>query len=175
MITLLLKSEEVETLNKVVLALGSNLGDSLALLRDAVRLLTADNQLKLTEASSFYKTAPVGYEAQSDFINAVIVCDTTLSPQGLLSLCQEVEAKLNRVRLIRWGPRTIDVDILLYNTEHIDEANLTVPHPRMTERAFVMFPLMEIMPELIIEGKTIQSICEGLADQEIRKMTHEKW
>lgn len=162
-------------MNKVVLALGSNLGDSLTLLKEAVALLTENNDLTLMKASSFYRTAPVGYVDQNDFINAVIACETNLSPRALLALCQAVEAKLQRVRLIRWGPRTIDVDILLYNTEQIHEADLEVPHPRMTERAFVMLPLMEIMPELIIEGKTIQSICDSLADQEIRKMTHEKW
>lgn len=175
MITLLLRSEEVEVLNKVVLALGSNMGDSYAHLRQAAKILSEAEGLNILEASSFYVTAPVGYEEQEDFVNAVLVCETELTPKELLGLCQEVEKALNRVRLIRWGPRTIDVDIIWYNDQTIDEEDLIVPHPRMNERAFVMVPLMEIMPTLIIEGKSIQSICENLADQEIRKMTHEKW
>lgn len=175
MIILPLKLEEVEVLNKVVLALGSNMGDSYALLKQAAKLLSDHEGLNIIEASSFYVTAPIGYEEQEDFVNAVLLCETALSPLDLLAHCQSVEQALNRVRLIRWGPRTIDVDIIWYNDQIINEAELTVPHPRMTERAFVMVPLMEIMPSLTIEGKSIQSICENLADQEIRKMTHEKW
>lgn len=162
-------------MSKVILALGSNMGDSAGLLKEAAALIDQAEGINVVKYSSFYATAPIGYTDQADFVNAVISCDTTLPPMDVLALCQHVESQLNRVRLIRWGPRTIDVDIILYDNLVLSEENLTVPHPRMKERAFVMVPLKEIMPELVLENRTIGEICEALADQEIRKMTHEKW
>ena len=112
--------------------------------------------------SSYYETEPVGYEDQDWFLNGVIQIETTLEPKKLLEFCQSIEKQLKRKRIIRWGPRTIDVDILLYEHYNSDEEILTLPHPRMKERAFVMIPLFEIAPDLIINGIPISKIVKGL-------------
>ncbi len=132
---------------KVYLSLGSNIGDKLKNLNRAVSLLKTHPDIKYVTLSSFYETAPQGYINQASFINCAVSLETSLPAAGLLIICQDIEIKLKRVRLFRWGPRTIDVDILLYGDESINTKNLTVPHPRMFERAFVLVPLSELEPE----------------------------
>lgn len=129
------------------ISLGSNMGDKEQSLQHAVQLLHKQQYVKVTKVSSIYDTDPVGYEDQDVFLNIVIEVETTLTAEQLLIVCQEIEQELKRVRIIRWGPRTIDLDILLYNHENIETETLIVPHPRMHERAFVLVPLVEIAPD----------------------------
>lgn len=126
------------------LGLGSNVGDRLGNLTRAVELLQARRRVAVVRSSRVYETAPVGGPPQPDFLNAVVEVETELSPRELLQACLEVEGALGRVRGERWGPRTIDVDILTYGREEVAEADLTVPHPRMHERGFVLVPLLEL-------------------------------
>ena len=136
-------------MNSVVyIALGSNMGDRYTHLSQAIELLQAHPAIEVEDVSSVYETDPVGYTEQDQFLNLVIKISTNLLPQELLMVTQKVENELGRKREIKWGPRTIDLDILLYNHENIEAENLIVPHPRMFERAFVIVPLMEINQEI---------------------------
>jgi len=155
---------------KAYLGLGGNIGDRKENIKEALHLLEGRGTVKVLRCSSYYETAPVGYEEQEWFLNAVAEVETELVPAELLLLCNEVEQLLKRVRLIRWGPRTIDIDILLYEDFESQEEKLTVPHPRMHERAFVMVPLAELAPDLRIQGRSVREILQGLKDQEIRKL-----
>ncbi|MBU8881387.1 2-amino-4-hydroxy-6-hydroxymethyldihydropteridine diphosphokinase [Bacillus sp. FJAT-29790] len=130
--------------NEAYLSLGSNIGDRNENLKEAIENLEASPEIKVINTSSIYETDPVGYENQEQFLNMVIQVETTLEPIALLDTCHEIEKNLGRKRDIRWGPRTIDLDILLYNQENIETDKLIVPHPRMQERAFVVIPLLEI-------------------------------
>ena len=134
------------------LALGANIGDRLANLQKAVDMLNESGYCRVTKVSSVYSTKPVGLTDQPDFLNAVISVETTLSPTDLLKLCLGIEETLGRERTIRWGPRVIDIDILLYESVYINEDNLVIPHPRMMERAFVLVPLVEITPDIELAG-----------------------
>jgi 2-amino-4-hydroxy-6-hydroxymethyldihydropteridine diphosphokinase len=129
------------------LALGSNLGDRLAHLQRA--LDTLSNETHVVAVSSVYETDPVGGPKQDAYLNAVVVIDTDLAPHALLALAQRLECDAQRVRNERWGPRTLDVDILLYDDMRIDDENLVIPHPRMWERGFVLAPLRDVAPALV--------------------------
>lgn len=135
-------------MNSSYLSLGSNMGDRFEMLKQAVRMLNEHPQVEVRSISSLYETDPVGFTDQEPFLNMVIYIHTELSALELLAACQEIEQKLQRKRLIRWGPRTIDLDILLYNQDNMDTEKLTIPHPRMHERDFVLIPLSEIAPSL---------------------------
>lgn len=135
-------------MNRAYLSLGSNMGDRMDLLQKAVRLLHEHEAVGVEAVSSIYETDPVGLIDQPAFLNIVVEITTSLTPEGLLQICREIEESLDRVRVIRWGPRTIDLDILLYNHDNIETETLTVPHPRMQERAFVLVPLAEIAPDI---------------------------
>lgn len=132
------------------------MGDKKKYLYDAIKLLDDTNQIYLTKLSSLYETNPWGYTEQDLFMNLAVEIETTLSPIELLDVCQSIEQELGRVRLIKWGPRVIDVDILLYGTDVINEERLKVPHPLMTERDFVMIPLAQIAPTLIVKGRKVE-------------------
>ena len=129
---------------KAYLGLGSNIGDRAHQLQQAIRIIDQYQYIDVTSISPIYETEPVGYTDQPQFLNLCIEIETTLDPQELLKRCLETEEALHRVRKIRWGPRTLDVDILLYGNEIIEEDNLIIPHPRMVERAFVLIPLNDI-------------------------------
>ena len=133
------------------IGLGSNMGDRLGHLRHAVFLLEATDGIELVTESSVYETEPVGPE-QPDFLNAVIEVRTTLSARELLKRLKEIEAEIGRTPSERWGPREIDLDLLTYGRERIEDEDLTVPHPRMGERAFVLVPLAEIAPDVRLEA-----------------------
>ncbi len=135
-------------MNIAYISIGSNIGDRLHHLVEAVRALQSHERIEVTKLSSIYETAPVGYTDQADFLNLVVCVATSLDPYELLAACQEIEIGLGRIRDIRWGPRTADLDILLYNNDNIEAEKLIVPHPRMGERAFVLVPLLEIAPAL---------------------------
>ncbi|WP_066074008.1 2-amino-4-hydroxy-6-hydroxymethyldihydropteridine diphosphokinase [Neobacillus soli] len=130
--------------NSAFIALGSNLGNRYDNLTNAIKVLTNHSEINLVNSSSIYETDPVGYENQDLFLNMVIEIQTALSAMELLETCLKAELDLGRKREIRWGPRTIDLDILTYNQENIESEKLIVPHPRMLERAFVMIPFLEI-------------------------------
>jgi 2-amino-4-hydroxy-6-hydroxymethyldihydropteridine diphosphokinase len=134
---------------RAFLGLGSNLGDRLAHLQRAVDAFAATPGVRVVAVSRVYETAPVGGPAQDDFLNAVAAIDTDLGPRELLDAAMRVEQFEDRVRTIRWGPRTLDADILLYGAERVDEPDLEIPHPRMYERAFVLAPLHDVAPELV--------------------------
>jgi 2-amino-4-hydroxy-6-hydroxymethyldihydropteridine diphosphokinase len=136
------------------LGLGSNLGDRLATLQRAVDLLGAELGIVPTRCSRVWETDPVGGPPQPDFLNVVLRVEVDLEPNDLLASCRHVEAALGRVRDVRWGPRTIDIDVLLIDAVEIDEPELTVPHPRMLERAFVLMPLLEIEPDPVLPDGT---------------------
>ena len=143
------------------LGLGSNLGDRRANIERALELLGEEPTIKVIRVSSFYETEPVGYTDQPDFINAVACVETELPPRELLRAIMSVETKMGRVRTIRWGPRVIDIDILMYDDQQVDEEGLQIPHPRMMERKFVLEPLAEIAPDLVLPGgKTAGESCE---------------
>lgn len=134
---------------KVFLGLGSNLGDRQAYLDAACRELSAHQSVQIIQSSSLYESEPVGYLDQGWFLNQVVEIETTLEPDELLHFTQDIENKLGRKRLIHWGPRVIDIDILLYGDRIIKAPHLTVPHPSMYERCFVLMPLREIAADLI--------------------------
>lgn len=121
----------------------------------ALRMLDADADTRVTGVSSLYRTPPWGKLDQPDFLNAAAEISTGLAPRALLDLCLDAERKLKRVREERWGPRLIDIDILVFGDRVIHETGLEVPHPRMLERAFVLAPLAEIAPGLIVDGRSI--------------------
>jgi 2-amino-4-hydroxy-6-hydroxymethyldihydropteridine diphosphokinase len=131
---------------RAYLGIGANLGDRLAHLQLAVDTLAAADGVRIDAVSPVYETAPVGGPEQPDYLNAVVAVDTSLSPRALLELAHDVEAAAGRVRTVRWGPRTLDVDVLLVGDERVDEPDLVVPHPRMQERAFVLVPLADLDP-----------------------------
>jgi 2-amino-4-hydroxy-6-hydroxymethyldihydropteridine diphosphokinase len=132
---------------RAYLGIGSNLGDRVSHLQGAVDALAAADGVAVVAVSPVYETVPVGGPPQPDYLNAVVALDTPLSARELLDLAQRIEAAADRVRTVRWGPRTLDVDVLLVGDEQIDEPDLVVPHPRMTERAFVVVPLADLAPE----------------------------
>jgi 2-amino-4-hydroxy-6-hydroxymethyldihydropteridine diphosphokinase len=144
------------------LGLGSNIGDRKANLARAVAMLAAHPQIEVVDVSSIHETEPVGYTKQPDFLNAVARVETTLRPRELLDVILAIEAEMGRERTIRWGPRVIDIDILLFDGEQVDEPGLQIPHPRMMERQFVLDPLAEIAPDLVLpNGRTArQASCE---------------
>ncbi|MBS4210826.1 2-amino-4-hydroxy-6-hydroxymethyldihydropteridine diphosphokinase [Bacillus sp. FJAT-50079] len=136
--------------NIAYLSLGSNMGDRKNCLKMAIDELVNHAHVKIEKLSSIYETEPVGYVDQANFLNMVVKISTSLSALELLRLCLQIEKELGRVREFRWGPRIIDLDILLYNNENIMMEALQIPHPRMTERAFVLIPLLEIDRELTL-------------------------
>lgn len=136
-------------MNIAYLSLGSNIGNRLDYLKKAVKLLNDTESIIVNRVSSVYETDPVGYEEQAPFLNIVVELETRLTPHELLKRCNRIEDELGRTRDIRWGPRTVDLDILLYNEEIMKTEDLIIPHPRMTERGFVLIPLVELNPELV--------------------------
>ena len=132
--------------------IGSNLGDREANLRRAIELLSAEEGIEVVAVSELRETAPVGPVEQGPFLNGAVQLETSLGPRELLARLLAVENRLGRVRDERWGPRTIDLDLLLYGVETIEEPGLTVPHPRLHERRFVLEPLVDLDPALEIPG-----------------------
>jgi 2-amino-4-hydroxy-6-hydroxymethyldihydropteridine diphosphokinase len=144
------------------LGLGSNMGNRLANLQEAVDHLDAQPGIAVVRSSRVYETDPVGGPPQPDFLNAVIEVETSLAPRELLEACRAVEQALHRVRTVRWGPRSIDVDILAYDRRTVDEPDLQIPHPRMHERAFVLLPLLELDSDpQLPAGATVASLRLG--------------
>lgn len=157
-------------MNKAYLGLGTNMGDKEAYLKEACKIISDNPNINIVKISKVYKTKAWGYTNQDDFLNICIEVDTNLSPEELLEVCHEVENKLNRVRVIRWGPRTIDVDILFFNNIISTDENLILPHPRIKERAFVLIPLMDLNKELAIDNKAISYYLSNLEKEELKQV-----
>jgi 2-amino-4-hydroxy-6-hydroxymethyldihydropteridine diphosphokinase len=159
---------------RAAIGLGSNLGDRRAHLSQAVRRL--EDAGALVSVSSLYETAPVGGPAQGPFLNAVAIVDTDLSPRALLDFCLGVEREAGRRRRVRWGPRSLDLDLLLFDRVALDERGLQVPHPRLRERRFALEPLVEAWPEAALpDGTPVAALLAGVAGQEAAVVTGPGW
>ena len=134
--------------NQCAIALGSNLGDSLTILENAVKLLAQTPGISLISRSSWYQTKPIG-PPQPDYLNGCVTAHVTLTPEILLENLLTIEQQFGRVRREKWGPRTLDLDLILYGDLILDTPKLQLPHPRMRERAFVLVPLAEIAPDWV--------------------------
>jgi 2-amino-4-hydroxy-6-hydroxymethyldihydropteridine diphosphokinase len=146
-------------MTRAFIGLGSNVGDRLQFLRRAVQHLGETIGVQVRDVSSVYETEPVGPAAQAWFLNAVAAVDTSLSPVTLLHQTQAIERALGRETPYRWGPRTIDLDILLHGSTQVRTATLTIPHAELCHRAFVMIPLLELEPGLVLPDGTQVSVC----------------
>lgn len=155
-------------MSEAYLGLGGNLGNPRACLTEALRRLHATPGIRVRRVSSVYETKPVGMTEQPDFLNIVSAIDVRLSPQALLAECLRIETELGRVRRERWGPRTVDIDVLLYAEAAIADGQLTVPHPRLAERNFVVVPLAELAPEVRIGSLTAAELAARLGDEGLR-------
>jgi len=146
------------------ISLGANLGDRRENLETALKELDSLPTIEIGRVSSVYETAPVGMTEQPDFLNMAAEIRTSVSARELLEAMLQIENQMGRVRTVRWGPRGIDLDLLVYGTSQIDLPGLIVPHPRLRERAFVLMPMAEIAPNLILPGgsETVQSLWEKL-------------
>lgn len=151
-----------------LIGLGSNIGDKAANIERAIALLTERGDIGLVRKSRFYRTPPWGVLEQDWFVNACIAIETALGPHELLARCLSVENEMKRVRELRWGPRVIDVDILTYKDVELSDPDLILPHPRITERAFVLMPLEDIAPGIVIAGHGLE---HWLANVEVTGVT----
>jgi len=143
---------------KAYLSLGSNIGERLNYLTQATQRLNDHPQITVEKISSVYETKAWGLEEQADFYNIVLVIDTDLEPLELLSECQKIETELDRTREIHWGPRTIDIDILIYQNIRVTSDVLVIPHPYLLERPFVTTPLTEIAPDIMVGNVKVSSV-----------------
>lgn len=148
---------------KAAISLGSNLGESPTILEKALQTLEQTSGIIIENISNWYETVPVG-PAQPNYINGCAILQTELSPENLLSILLEIEIKFGRVRAERWGARTLDLDLILYENLILNTPQLQIPHPRMSERAFVLLPLAEIAPNWIepVTGKTIAELLKKI-------------
>ena len=160
-------------MNKVYIALGSNLENPQAQLTAALQALNELSDSRLTAVSSFYQSKPLGPQDQPDYVNAVACLETSLAPLALLDELQRIEHEQGRIRLRRWGERTLDLDILLYADHIIQSERLTVPHYDMHQREFVIIPLVEIAPHLVLpNGQSIQTLAQKFADHHMVIVKH---
>lgn len=155
---------------RAFLALGSNIGDKAENLRAAAKAIATLPGTTVIATSSVYRTPPWGKTDQDWFANAALAVETVLEPLALLEACLAIEIRLGRVRRERWGPRVIDIDVLLHGETRLTSGRLTLPHPAMAERAFVLIPLREIAPDLVIAGRAIGEVIAGLDSTGIEPM-----
>lgn len=146
------------------LGLGTNMGDKAANIDAAITLLLADGAIRLVKASRKFRSDPWGVTEQDWFVNAAIAVATDLDAHALLRRCQNVENVMGRVRQQKWGPRLIDVDVLTFRDQQICTPELTVPHPLITERAFVLLPLRDVAPRIRLAGKSLDALIAALGD-----------
>ena len=158
-----------------VLGLGGNVGDRRAALAAALDALRAHAAIEIIAVSPLYETAPWGMTGQSDFLNAAVRIATSLGPADLLAAILSIEVSLGRVRGRKWGPRVIDIDILVFGNEIIDGPGLTVPHPHLSERAFALAPLVDVMPEAMIADRPARSWLAQLDCSGLKKVSGPQW
>lgn len=161
----------------VVFSIGSNLGEKAANIKTSLNKLNAVDSLTIDKASHFYKTPPWGVEDQDWFVNICAIGHTSLKAEQLLTATQSIEKEIGREKVIRWGPRLIDIDILFYGDEVVDIPNLTIPHKSIAERAFVLVPLQEITSTLTLKGKTLDELISALPKEmkDITRMPDTPW
>jgi len=158
-------------MNTAYVALGANLGDPASTLRAAFGALANLPDSRIVRSSSLYRTAPLGLTEQPDFINAVAALETLLAPEAMLDALLDLESRFGRLRGEKNGPRSLDLDLLLYNDQLVDLPRLTLPHPRLHLRAFVLYPLAEIAPTLTIPGRgSITAWLPAVANQGISRL-----
>lgn len=165
------------TKNNVYLSLGSNIGDRKGYIEKAVELIESTKGVKVLKRSGLYETTPVGYLEQDLFLNAVIKIETDFSAREILKIINKIENELNRKREIRWGPRTIDIDILIFSDKKIDETDLIIPHKEMLNRLFVLIPLTEIYDGEYFGKEVISQKIEKLVkagEQKLEKLEFEE-
>ncbi|HEY9611337.1 2-amino-4-hydroxy-6-hydroxymethyldihydropteridine diphosphokinase [Allocoleopsis sp.] len=157
---------------RIAIALGSNLGDSRTILDNAIQILAQTSGITLKAQSSWYQTAPVG-PPQPDYLNGCALLEVQLTPQELLETLLKIEVQFGRVRQERWGPRTLDLDLLLFDDLIIETPSLQLPHPRMIERAFVLVPLAEIAPDWVepVSGKAIAQLVQRVDCSGVRRVS----
>lgn len=156
------------------LALGSNLGDSLHNLQEARRLLV-DEHLQVTASSQLYETAPYGPVPQDDYLNAVLRVETDYSPEALLAHAHRIEEQLGRKRLIHWGPRTIDIDILLMEGSTVDTPDLKIPHPEIAKRSFVLIPLADVYLKEELFDQSFDQLIAATGNADEVKLSQKVW
>ena len=162
------KSSAADERSNCIIALGSNLGDKVANIDKAISLLTETGDVKLVDRSRNYATEPWGKTDQDWFINAVIDVTTSLPPKALLARCKEIERRMGRVQTEKWGPRIIDLDLLVYGNVTMDDPVLVLPHPHIGARAFVLAPLMDIAPDRAIAGKSVRDMYAAIDTTGVR-------
>jgi 2-amino-4-hydroxy-6-hydroxymethyldihydropteridine diphosphokinase len=166
-----MKQQRIRKVIEVYIALGSNLDDPVAQLTNAVKELAEIEQVTLKKVSRYFKSPPVGMQNQPDFINAVAKIETTLGAEELLQALFAIENAHHRIRKEKNGPRTLDLDLLLYGNQIMETDILQIPHPRMKERSFVIVPLAEIEPELILPcGSGVASLLQGFVESPLQSI-----
>lgn len=157
---------------RAFIAFGGNVGDARDTIARGIAQFCDGDRVRLIARSSDYKTPPWGKTDQAAFINACIAIDTALTPLGLLDRAHEIERAFGRDRHKeeRWGPRSLDIDLLTYGEETLDDPRLTLPHPRLFERAFVLVPLTEIAPDAVIAGRSLREVLAGLDQGGIERL-----
>lgn len=153
-----------------IVALGSNLGDKAENIAGAIARLEEDGAVRVESRSRNFATEPWGKTDQDWFVNACIAVTTKLSPHDLLARCKQIETEMGRVTIERWGPRIIDLDVLIYGDVVLNAPDLTLPHPHIAERAFVLAPLMDIAPDLVINGVSVRELYEAIDRTGIRAL-----
>ncbi len=157
--------------DQVVLALGANLGDAVTTLAQAVSALRLLPGLEVTDVSPVYRTAPVGGPDQPDYLNLVVQGTTTLTPAHLLDATSAIEREAGRTREVHWGPRTLDIDLVVVGDHLLNTERLVLPHPRAHERAFVLLPWLDIDPEAVLPGYgRVATLVTGVADQRAERV-----
>lgn len=169
------RDEEHPSPTAALIGLGGNMGDPVAHIREAVRRLEEHPDVRVLRCSSLYRTEPQGRQDQNWFVNGVLLCETTLEPEQLLAVLQDIEKSCGRSRGERWGPRTLDLDLLCFGEVILDTGHLILPHPRLHERRFVLVPLLEIAPHwrhpvLLRTGREMLDALGGERGQSVELM-----
>jgi 2-amino-4-hydroxy-6-hydroxymethyldihydropteridine diphosphokinase len=164
---MIVKADQMLPVFDAVVALGSNIGDKAGHIASAIEALCADGRVRVAKCSANYRTAPWGVTDQDWFVNAVVAVVTNVPVHELLARCQAVERKLGRERTIKWGPRVIDLDILVYKDVVLNEPDLILPHPHITARAFVLRPLLDVAPELVLKEHTVREWLERVPHDDV--------
>ncbi|MDO9484921.1 MAG: 2-amino-4-hydroxy-6-hydroxymethyldihydropteridine diphosphokinase [Actinomycetota bacterium] len=157
-------------MSSAVLGLGANLGDALGALQGAVNSLARTEGITSIRSSAVFATEPVGGPEQPTYVNAVLLIQTTLTPIQLLELVNAVEAEWHRTREVRWGPRTLDIDIITFDSLNSSDPQLTLPHPRAAERGFVLVPWLDVDARAELQGVSVRTLLEGVDTSGVRPL-----